>query len=147
LLNVFGGKITTYRRLAEGALAKLSPNFPEAKAAWTARVPLAGGNFPVGDVGRLTDQLQQSHPYLTPYWAARLIRAYGVEAAVMLQGSRSAADLGRDFGATLTEVEVRWLMTHEFARAAADIVWRRTKLGLRLSLAQIAALEDFMAQA
>ena len=145
LLNVFGGKITTYRRLAEGALAKLSPYFPAAKPAWTARVPLPGGDFPVGDVGRLTAELQQTHPYLTPYWAARLIRAYGIEAAVMLQGMRSAADLGRDFGATLTEVEVRWLMTHEFARAADDIVWRRTKLGLRMTKAQIAALQDFMA--
>ncbi len=146
LLNVFGGKITTYRRLAEGALAKLSPYFPQAKAAWTARVPLPGGDFPIGDVDRLTAQLQQNHPYLTPYWASRLIRAYGVEAALVLQGARTAADLGRDFGATLTEVEVRWLMDHEFARAADDIVWRRTKLGLRMTQAQIAALEDFMTQ-
>ncbi len=146
LLNVFGGKITTYRRLAEGALAKLAPYFPKAKAAWTARVPLPGGNFAVGDVGRLTAELRQSYPFLTDYWAARLIRAYGVEAAVMLQGARSAADLGRDFGATLTQAEVRWLMTHEFARAAADVVWRRTKLGLRMTPAQIAQLEDFMAQ-
>ena len=65
----------------------------------------------------------------------------------MLQGTRTAADLGRDFGATLSEVEVRWLMRHEFARGASDIVWRRTKLGLRLTPAQIAALEEFMAQA
>ena len=146
LLNVFGGKITTYRRLAEGALAKLSPYFPTAKPAWTARVPLPGGDFPVGDVGRLTVELQAHHPYLTPSWAARLIRAYGVEAAVMLHGAQSAADLGRDFGATLTETEVRWLMTHEFARAADDIVWRRTKLGLRMTQSQIAALQDFLAQ-
>jgi glycerol-3-phosphate dehydrogenase len=146
LLNVFGGKITTYRRFAEAALAKLSPYFPSAKPAWTARVPLPGGDFPVGDVGRLTAELQANHPYLTPYWAARLIRAYGVEAAVMLHRAKSAADLGRDFGATLTEAEVRWLMEHEFARAADDIVWRRTKLGLRMTKAQIAALQDFMAQ-
>ena len=146
LLNVFGGKITTYRRLAEGALAKLAPYFPKAKPAWTARVPLPGGDFAVGDVGRLTAELRRSYPFLTDYWAARLIRAYGVEAAVMLQGARSAADLGRDFGATLTQAEVRWLMTHEFARAAADVVWRRTKLGLRMTPAQIAQLEDFMAQ-
>ncbi len=146
LLNVFGGKITTYRRLAEGALAKLSPYFPTAKAAWTARVPLPGGNFAVGDVARLTAELLQGFPFLTDYWAARLIRAYGVEAALIMQGARSTADLGRDFGETLTEAEVRWLMTHEFARAAADVVWRRTKLGLRMAPAQIAQLEDFMAQ-
>ncbi|MEI6799477.1 MAG: glycerol-3-phosphate dehydrogenase [Pseudomonadota bacterium] len=146
LLNVFGGKITTYRRLAEGALAKLSPYFPKAKAAWTACVPLPGGDFPVGDVGRLTAQLRENHPFLTAYWAARLIRAYGAEAAVMLQGARTAADLGRDFGQTLTEIEVLWLMKHEFARAAADVVWRRTKLGLRMTPEQIAALEQYMSQ-
>lgn len=146
LLNVFGGKITTYRRLAEGALAKLAPYFPKAKAAWTARVPLPGGDFAVGDVGRLTAKLRNDYPFLTDYWAARLIRAYGSEAAVLLHGARTAADLGRDFGQTLTEVEVRWLMRHEFARGAADIVWRRTKLGLRMTPAQIVALDDYMAQ-
>jgi glycerol-3-phosphate dehydrogenase len=144
LLNVFGGKITTYRRLAENALAKLAPYFPKAKTAWTARVPLPGGDFPVGDVGRLTAELKQNHAFLTDYWAGRLIRAYGAEAAILLQGAQTAADLGRDFGQTLTEAEVRWLMKHEFARSAADIVWRRTKLGLRMTPAQIAALEEFM---
>ena len=146
LLNVFGGKITTYRRLAEGALEKLSPFFPQAKGAWTAGAPLPGGNFPLDDVGRLTADLQKNHSFLTDYWAARLIRAYGNEAAVLLHGAARTADLGIDFGATLTEVEVRWLMAHEFARAAADIVWRRTKLGLRMDAAQIAALQEFMDQ-
>ena len=144
LLNVFGGKITTYRRLAEGALAKLNPFFPAAKPAWTARVPLPGGNFPHTGVAALTQELQTRFPFLGPYWAARLIRAYGTEAATLLGSATTAADLGQDFGATLTEAEVRWLMTHEFAVAAADVVWRRTKLGLRLSAAQIAQLEVFM---
>lgn len=145
LLNVFGGKITTHRRLAEGALAKLSPFFPGIKPAWTARVPLPGGDFPITGVADLIAGLKDKHSFLTDYWAARLVRAYGTEAAEILRGARSAADLGRDFGATLTEAEVRWLMTHEFARAAEDVVWRRTKLGLRLSSEQIAALEAFMA--
>jgi glycerol-3-phosphate dehydrogenase len=146
LLNVFGGKITTYRRLAEGALAQLQPFFPQAKGDWTARVPLPGGDFPHGDVPRLTANLHRRHPFLTAPWAARLIRAYGSEAATLLDGAQSAAALGRDFGATLTEAEVRWLITHEFARTAADVVWRRTKLGLRLTADQIAALDDFMAR-
>jgi glycerol-3-phosphate dehydrogenase len=146
LLNVFGGKLTTYRRLAEGALAKLQPFFPKAKPAWTARVPLPGGNFPQSGVANLVADLKQKHGFLTDYWAARLVRAYGTEAATLLQGARTVSDLGLDFGATLTEVEVRWLMTHEFARVAADVVWRRTKLGLRLSTDQIAALERFMTQ-
>lgn len=147
LLNVFGGKITTYRRLAESALEKLTPYFPLAKGPWTARVALPGGDFPHDGVAALTASLKADHPFLSDYWAARLIRAYGSEAATLLHGSTSAADLGRDFGGTLTEAEVRWLMQHEFARAAADIVWRRTKLGLRMTKEQIAALDDFMAGA
>jgi glycerol-3-phosphate dehydrogenase len=147
LLNVFGGKITTYRRLAESALEKLQPFFPQAKGKWTARVPLPGGDFPQGDVAKLTERLAARFPFLTPYWAARLIRGYGAEAETLLGSARTAADLGRDFGATLTEAEVRWLMAHEFATRAADVVWRRSKLGLRLTPDQIAALDDFMASA
>jgi glycerol-3-phosphate dehydrogenase len=147
LLNVFGGKITTYRRLAESALEKLQPFFPQARGKWTARVPLPGGDFPQGDVARLTERLKTRFAFLTPYWAARLIRAYGAEAETLLGTARSAADLGRDFGATLSETEVRWLMAHEFAARAADVVWRRSKLGLRLTAEQIAALDDYMTAA
>ena len=147
LLNVFGGKITTYRRLAESALEKLQPFFPQAKGAWTARVPLPGGDFPHDGVAALTQRLKDRFPFLTDYWAGRLIRAYGSEAETLLGTATSAADLGHDFGATLTEAEVRWLMTREFARAAADVVWRRTKLGLRMSGDQIAALDAFMTKA
>ena len=144
LLNVFGGKITTHRRLAESAMAKLAPFFPQATGPWTARVALPGGDFPHDGVAALTADLKRRYGFLTDYWAARLIRAYGTEAAAVLDGARSAADLGRDFGATLTEAEVRWLMIHEFARRADDIVWRRTKLGLRMTPDQIAALDSFM---
>lgn len=144
LLNVFGGKITTYRRLAEGALAKLAPTFPQATGAWTARVPLPGGDFPVDGVAALTARLRADHPFLTDFWAGRLIRAYGTEAAAILDGARSAADLGRDFGGTLTEAEVRWLVGREFARSAEDILWRRSKLGLRLDDDQTRALDDFV---
>ncbi|MEO8244157.1 MAG: glycerol-3-phosphate dehydrogenase [bacterium] len=145
LLNVFGGKITTHRRLAEGALAKLTPFFPAATPAWTARVALPGGDFLHTDVAKLTNSLAARYPFLTPYWAARLIRAYGSEAATLLGSATTAADLGEDFGGTLTETEVRWLITHEFATEAADIIWRRTKLGLRLNAPQIEHLKAFMA--
>jgi glycerol-3-phosphate dehydrogenase len=145
LLNVFGGKITTYRRLAESALAKLAPLFPEAAAPWTAGVALPGGDFPVDGVAALTGKLRGDFPFLDAYWAGRLIRAYGTEAAVMLGGARSAADLGRSFGATLTETELRWLRRHEYARTAEDVIWRRSKLGLRLSAEEVAAIADFMA--
>jgi glycerol-3-phosphate dehydrogenase len=146
LLNVFGGKITTYRRLAESALARLQGFFPQAKGAWTARVPLPGGGFATDGVAALIAGLRRDHGFLTEPWATRLVRTYGNEAARMLGGAQSAAALGRDFGATLTEAEVRWLMKHEFARAAADVVWRRTKLGLRMTAEEIAALDAFMAE-
>ena len=144
LLNVFGGKITTYRRLAESALEKIVPFFPGTKGKWTARVALPGGNFPVDGVQALTTQLRTRHPYLTDYHAARLIRAYGTEAMALLGDATSLADLGQDFGGTLTEAEVNWLMSREYARHAADIVWRRTKLGLRMTQDQIDALERFV---
>ncbi len=144
LLNVFGGKITTYRRLAENAMAKLAVVFPEAKGPWTARVALPGGDFPHDGVAELTAGLKRDYPFLTDYWAGRMIRAYGTEARLILGGAKAAADLGRDFGATLTEAELRWLMTKEYARRAADVVWRRSKLGLRLTADQVAALDAFM---
>ncbi len=145
LLNVFGGKITTYRRLAESALTKLAPHFPQAKAAWTARVALPGGDFPQDGVAALTARLTAAYPFLTAYWAGRMIRAYGTEAFAILGKVTSIEALGQDFGATLTEAEVRWLMAHEYAVTAADIVWRRSKLGLRLTADQIETLDRFMA--
>lgn len=147
LLNVFGGKITTYRRLAESALSKLAPFFPAATGPWTAGASLPGGDFPHDGAEALAQSLRQEHPFLNAPWAKRLVRAYGTDARRILAGSRTAEDLGRSFGATLTEKEVLWLMRHEFARRAEDVVWRRSKLGLRLTTEEIAALDAFMAGA
>jgi len=144
LLNVFGGKITTYRRLAEAALAKIAPFFPGLPGKWTAGVALPGGDFAVDGVDRLIADLCAAYPFLSGPWARRLIRAYGTEAGAVLGAAGSAADLGLDFGATLTAREVDWLMAEEFARRAADVVWRRNKLGLRMTAPQIAALDDWM---
>ncbi|MEE2861671.1 MAG: glycerol-3-phosphate dehydrogenase [Pseudomonadota bacterium] len=144
VLNVFGGKITTYRRLAESALEKIAPFFEGLPGAWTRGVPLPGGDFPVDGVPALIGDLQAAHPFLTQAWARRLVRAYGRDAGLILEGAQSAADLGRDFGATLTEAEVVWLMDREYARRAEDVVWRRSKLGLRLSPDQVAALDAWM---
>ena len=146
LLNVFGGKITTYRKLAENALKKLS-SYVGGSGPWTAGVALPGGDFAVGDVEDLIARLQRDFAFLTPGWARRLVRAYGTEAWAVLGEAKSVSDLGQDFGATLTEAEVRWLMTHEYARAAEDVVWRRSKLGLRLDAEQIAAIDAFMRDA
>lgn len=144
-LHVFGGKITTYRRLAESALEKIAQDFPDLSGDWTAGVAMPGGDFPVDGVADLTAKLRAEYPFLSARWAQRLIRAYGTDAALMLQKARDTADLGREFGATLTEREVIWLMTHEYARTAEDIVWRRSKLGLRLNKADISALDEWMA--
>lgn len=141
LLSVFGGKITTYRRLAEGAMAKLATFFPKATTDWTAGAPLPGGEFPVDGVPTLVAALRADHPDLTAPEALRLIRAYGTEAREMLAQGR-----GRDFGGGLSEAEVRWMMGHEWAQTAEDVVWRRSKMGLRMSADQIATLDDWMMQ-
>ena len=144
LLNIFGGKITTYRKLAENALKKLTPLIGGTHP-WTDDAVLPGGDFKVKDRDQLVLDLQTSYPFLNPAWALRLIKGYGTEARQILGGAKEASDLGRDFGATLTEAEVKWLMAREYARTAEDVVWRRSKLGLRLSADQIAALDAFMA--
>ncbi|MHA6263279.1 glycerol-3-phosphate dehydrogenase [Arenibacterium sp. CAU 1754] len=146
LLNIFGGKITTYRRLAESALEKIGQHLAVAKGPWTAGVALPGGGFPVDGVPALVRSLRGTYPFLTERWARRLVRAYGTEAAIMLGDAQTAGNLGQDFGATLTEAEVTWLMTHEYARTAEDVVWRRNKLGLRLEPGQLQALGTWMAQ-
>jgi glycerol-3-phosphate dehydrogenase len=145
LLSVFGGKITTYRRLAEAALARLSPHLPDARDAWTARVPLPGGDFRHDEVARLVGALMTAYPFLDERWARRLVRAYGTEAREILDGARTAANLGRRFGHDLTEAEVVWLMDREWARTAEDVLWRRTKLGLRLNAEEAAELGAWMA--
>ncbi|MEO0772105.1 MAG: glycerol-3-phosphate dehydrogenase [Pseudomonadota bacterium] len=147
MLNVFGGKITTYRRLAESAIEEIGTQFSDLPAPWTAGVALPGGDFAVDGFDALVAALQADQPYLTDRWARRLVRAYGTDAAKMLEGSLGPEDLGQNFGATLTEREVRWLMTHEFARAADDVVWRRSKLGLRMSAEEIATLDAWMREA
>ena len=145
VLNIFGGKITTYRRLAESALDKIGTVLPVAKGKWTAGVALPGGDFPHDGVAALVAGLQRDYPFLTDFWARRLVRAYGTEARAILGAAGTAADLGNDFGATLTAAEVRWLIDNEYVRTAEDVVWRRSKLGLRMNQQQVAALEEWIA--
>ncbi|NVO54961.1 glycerol-3-phosphate dehydrogenase [Rhodobacteraceae bacterium B1Z28] len=146
VLNVFGGKITTYRRLAESALEKVAEHFPDLPGPWTAGVALPGGDFPVDGAQNLVDGLLADYAFLEPVWAARLIRAYGTEARTLLGDAKDVADLGEDFGASLTAREVAWLMDKEYARKAEDVVWRRNKLGLRLTADQIVRIGKWMEQ-
>ena len=147
LLSIYGGKITTHRRLAEDALEKLAPYLKGDKAAqgWTAKAPLPGGDFAVTGLDALVSALRRDYPFLTPAHAGRLAQAYGTRARTMLGDAASLQDLGRDFGATLSEREVRYLIAHEFAVSADDIVWRRSKLGLRMTAEQVAALDRWIA--
>ncbi len=145
LLNIFGGKITTYRTLAEASLAKLAPCFPGLKPNWTSGVPLPGGDFPVGGADALIEKLGARYAFLDRSWAARLIRTYGTEAFDVLGAARSRQDLGQDFGPGLTARELDWAAQNEWVVTGEDFLWRRTKLGLHLSADQARAVSDYLA--
>lgn len=144
VLNIFGGKITTYRVLAEDALEKVKAFFPDMKDNWTAGKPLPGGDFAVDGFDALVNTLRSDFGFLTERWAKRMVRAYGTEARDILGDAKVASDLGEDFGATLTQSEVEWLIDKEFCYFADDVVWRRSKLGLRLSPEQVTRLDTWM---
>jgi glycerol-3-phosphate dehydrogenase len=147
LLTIFGGKITTYRRLAYQALSKLEPYLSaeaREKRDWSGTVALPGGNFPVQGFEPLLTDLMRDYPWLEPTQGRRLARAYGTRARIILGTATDRSALGRDFGGGLSEAEVGYLMREEWAEEAADIVWRRSKLGLRLTKDETAALDLFM---
>jgi glycerol-3-phosphate dehydrogenase len=146
LLTVYGGKITTYRRLAEQVLARLSHFFPLSRP-WTAQSPLPGGDFVYDGVETLIERTQRTWRFLTADHARRLVSAYGTRVDRILGTAAGLDDLGMRFGADLTAAEVRYLMSKEWAQTADDVLWRRSKLGLRLSAEQTARLERFMTQA
>jgi glycerol-3-phosphate dehydrogenase len=146
VLSIYGGKITTYRCLAEEAMDKLAGVFPEwaGERGQTAARKLPGGDFPVDAAFKLMAALQRDYPFLSEREARRLVRHYGLEARNILGEARERGDLGRDFGGSLTEAEVRFLMEREYARTAEDVVWRRTKSGLRMTSEDIRKLDDWM---
>jgi glycerol-3-phosphate dehydrogenase len=145
LLSVYGGKITTYRRLAEDVLAKLSHFFPRTQP-WTAQSPLPGGDFVYDGLETLIARTLRNWSFLAADHARRLTHAYGTRVAEVLKNVSEPADLGIRFGADLTAAEVRYLMSKEWAQTADDVLWRRSKLGLRLTDAQRATLDRFMKQ-
>ncbi len=149
MLSIFGGKITTYRRLALHALDKLD-RYLSAKARkrrnWSGKEPLPGGDFPVQGFEALVQGIVGDYPWLGAHQSRRLARAYGTRARVILDGASRWSSLGRDFGSGLTEAEVVYLMREEWAQEAVDVIWRRSKLGLRFSSDQVAVLENFMEQ-
>jgi glycerol-3-phosphate dehydrogenase len=145
ILSVFGGKITTYRHLAESAVAELSGYLPLlAGKSWTASQPLPGGNFPMDGAQDLTKALSGEYPFLGQRIISRLVRSYGTRSRAWLAASKSLSDLGRDFGHGLYQAEVDYLTTAEWARTAEDILWRRSKLGLRFTADQAEELESYV---
>ncbi len=149
MLSIFGGKITTYRRLALHVFDKLDRYLPakaRARRNWSGTAPLPGGDFPVQGFEALVKDIARDYPWLGAHQSHRLARAYGTRARAILDGATNWNSLGRDFGTGLTEAEVIYLMREEWAEEAVDVIWRRSKLGLRLSKEQVMALESFMAQ-
>jgi glycerol-3-phosphate dehydrogenase len=136
MLSVFGGKITTYRKLAEHALEKLAPFFPKMTGAWTESAPLPGGDLPGADFARFLEALKRRRPWLPPEVALGYARRYGSRVDELLGEATSLADLGRRFGGTLYEREARFLAAEEWAMEAEDILDRRTKHGLHLTDAE-----------
>ncbi len=144
LINIFGGKITTYRRLAESALALMERHLGKRGAAWTAGATLPGGDFvPTGFEDQLSG-LRARYAFLDEKHARRLLRLYGTRAAEILGEATSASDLGQHFGADLYEAELSYLAEKEWACSAEDVLWRRTKLGLRLSQSEVDAVDRFL---
>ena len=139
LMSIFGGKITTFRKLADAALKQLAAHLPKPDgraAGWTGREALPGGDFPMQDFDGEVDRLMAAHPFLAKPLARRLLRAYGTRVRLIVGDARSLAELGHDYGAGLTEAELRYLVRHEWVRTAEDALWRRSKLGLRLDADQ-----------
>jgi len=144
VLSVFGGKITTYRRLAERALEKLAPWFPGMGPAWTAARALPGGEIPDGDTEGFARRLVQRYPRLPQPLLRELARRHGALAFDVLSNAVSTPDLGEHFGADLHAREVDYLVEREWASTADDVLWRRTKTGLRLEPGQCEALARYL---
>ncbi len=146
LLNIYGGKITTYRKLAESVLEKLAPWYPEMTVPWTATATLPGGDFPVDGYEQEVEKLRNAHPFLDLALAKRLVRLYGTKAHEMTAKLDSPETMGPCFGSDLYAFEVRYLVEKEWACTAEDILFRRTRLALYFSEEEKKALADWLHQ-
>jgi glycerol-3-phosphate dehydrogenase len=141
LLSVLGGKITTYRRLAEEAVGRIAKAAGrEAGASWTANAVLPGGDLGPGGLAGFEAEAARRHPFLPPALLHRMVRAYGSELDLMLDGATSLEALGAPLGGGLSERELAWMQRHEWARTAEDVLWRRSKLGLHMTAQEREAL-------
>lgn len=144
LLSIFGGKITTYRKLAEHAFEKLQHYFPNAGGNWTAKQTLPGGDFPQHSLAEFTQQLQNKYPYLSEDMLRRYAHSYGTLSYKILEHVDHREAMGEHFGAGLYAREVDYLLRHEWAQTSDDILWRRSKLGLLEKRIEIGKLEKYI---
>ena len=133
ILHIFGGKITTYRKLAEVVVDKSSSIFPHMKEKWTSKRCLPGGDFEVADFEKIVQDIHKFHSYLDLELIRRLVRLYGTDAYKMLENKKNIRDLGRAFGYNLYGFEIDWGISKEWVTCSDDFLWRRTKLGIRLN--------------
>ena len=145
VLTIYGGKITTYRHLAEEVLAKLRPFLPHMGAAWTDTAALPGGDVPNGDMNTLADELRHSYPKLPGSLLNDLAQRYGTLSRELLGDTREVEVLGKHFGAGLYAREVDYLIEQEWAQTADDILWRRTKTGVHMTSEQRAQVQGYIA--
>jgi glycerol-3-phosphate dehydrogenase len=144
LLNVFGGKLTTYRKLSEEAVDRLAPLLGNRNPAWTADAPpLPGGGE--RDTDELLADIRSSRPWLPEKLAWRLVHSYGTRARDLLGEAAGLEALGEHFGSDLYQAEVDYLVRHEWATEAEDILWRRTKVGLRVTPSDVERLSAYLA--
>ncbi len=143
LLSIFGGKITTYRKLALSAMKKLAPYFDELKEEWTHKKALPGGDLNMS-LDDFVQSLQQTYPFIDHALAHRFANSYGTRTHIFMEKIQSTLALGQHFGHHLYQVEVDYLVSQEWACSADDILWRRSKLGLEFSSDQVAALERYL---
>ena len=144
VLSILGGKLTTYRRLAERVLDRLKPFFPDMGNAWTATEPLPGGDMDGGDVQRFLSALGNDYPGLDCKWLRDLTRRHGTRMRDILGVAENPDGLGRDFGAGLYQREIEYLIDREWAETADDVLWRRTKCGLAMTDGERQAVAGYM---
>ena len=147
VLSIFGGKLTTYRRLAEHALAELQPYLPPMGPAWTATRTLPGGDLPPGGLDAWIDELGHRYPALPRPLLRGLAHRHGALATAVLREAKTPADLGEDFSEGLTAAEIDYLVREEWARTGDDVLWRRTKCGLAMSAAGRERVAAFVSRA
>ena len=143
-MNIYGGKITTYRKLAEAALEKVQTIFPEMGPSWTEKSYLPGGAFEIDEFEKIVETVFKQYEYLGKDLARRLVRLYGKDAYNLLANKTNKSDLGQHFGNLVYAFEIDWTIKHEWVTCSEDFLWRRTKLGLRLDNTSAKSVDKYI---